>query len=92
MQLANFSYLEYIKPGLKSDTWNNLRNAPLFSSGLFPDDILATAEQDIITHENTPGAQGPGPGMFQQSGRKNQYRYKPYNKDSGQSGYSSTQT
>ena len=33
----------------------------MFSSGLFPDDILATAKQDIIKHENAPGAQGPSP-------------------------------
>ena len=53
VQLANFillrrdSYLEYVKPGLKPDTWNKLRNTPLFNSGLFPDDVLATAEQNI---------------------------------------------
>ena len=86
VQLANFvflrqdSYLEYVKPGMKSDTWNKLRNASLFSSALFPDDILATAEQDLIKHENTPGAQGPGPGTYQHSGNKHQYRYKPYDK------------
>ena len=45
VQLANFillrrdSYLEYVKPGLKPDTWNKLRNAPLFTYGLLPDDI-----------------------------------------------------
>ena len=80
VQLANFiflrrdSYLEYVKPGLKSDTWNKLRNTPLLSSRLFPDDVLATAEQDTIKHENMPG---PDLGTFQQSGRKTQYRYKP---------------
>ena len=41
IQLANFilrrdSYLEFVKTGLKPDTWNRLRNAPLFSSALFP--------------------------------------------------------
>ena len=80
--------------GLKVDTWNGLRNVPLFSSALFPDDILATAEQDIIKHENAPGAQGPGPGTFQHSGRKQQhYRYKPYDKmSSRQASYFSFQT
>ena len=100
VQLANFillrrdSYLEFVKPGLKADTWNRLRNVPLFSSALFPDDILATAEQDIITHENAPGAQGPSPGTFQHSGKKQQhYRYKPYDKNhSRQASYSSSQT
>ena len=97
IQLANFvllrrdSYLEFVKPGLKPDTWNKLRNAPVFSSALFPDDILVTAEQDIQKYESAPGAQGPGPGTFQHSGRKQaHYRYKPYDKkDSKQAGYSS---
>ena len=63
VQLANFvilgrdSYLDYLKAGVKPDTWNRLRNAPLFSSGLFSDDVLAIAEQDIIKHENNQGAQ-----------------------------------
>ena len=65
VQLANFvllrrdSYLEYVKPGLKPDMWNKLRNAPLFTYGLFPDDVLAVAEQDILKHESTRGASGP---------------------------------
>ena len=87
IQLANFillrrdSYLEFARAGLKPDTWNRLRNAPVFSSSLFPDDILATAEQDIAKFESTPSAQGPGPGTGQHSGRKHQsYRYKPYEK------------
>ena len=100
VQLANFillrrdSYLDFMKTGVKADTWNKLRNAPLFSSALFPDDILATAEQDILKHENAPSAQGPGPGTYQHSGRKQQnYRYKPYDKkDSRQANYSSAQS
>ena len=100
IQLANFillrrdSYLEFAKPGLKPDTWNRLRNAPLFSSSLFPDDILATAEQDIAKFESTSGAHGPGPGTGQHSGRKHQsYRYKPYDKkDNRHSGHFSSQS
>ena len=100
IQLANFillrrdSYLDLAKPGLKPDTWNRLRNAPLFSSSLFPDDILATAEQDIAKFESTSGAHGPGPGTGQHSGRKHQsYRYKPYDKkDNRHSGHSSSQS
>ena len=100
IQLANFilfrrdSYLEFAKPGLKPDSWNRLRNAPLFSSSLFPDDILAAAEQDIAKFESTPSAQGPGPGTGQHSGRKHQsYHYKPYDKKSSrQSGHSSSQS
>ena len=97
IQLANFillrrdSYLEFVKTGLKPDTWNRLTNAPLFHSALFPDDVLASAEQDILKHELAPGAQGPGPGTTQHSGRKHShYRYKPYDKkESRQAGYSS---
>ena len=100
IQLANFIllrrdfYLEFAKPGLKPDSWNRLRNAPLFSSSLFPDDILAAAEQDIAKFESTPSAQGPGPGTGQHSGRKHQsYRYKPYDKkDHRQAGHSSSQS
>ena len=100
VQLANFvllrrdSYLEFAKTGLKPDTWNRLRNAPLFSSSLFPDDILATAEQDIAKFEATPSAQGPGPGTGQHFGKKHQaYRYRPYDKkDSRHSGHSSSQS
>ena len=40
-----------MKPRLKADTWNRLRNTPLFSPALFPDDILATAEQDMKMHQ-----------------------------------------
>ena len=71
-----------------------LRNAPLFSSSLFPDDILATAKQDIAKFESAPSAQGPGPGTGQHSGRKHQsYRYKLYEKkDNRQSGHSSSQS
>ena len=89
IQLAN--YLEFVKPGLKPDTWNRLRNALLFSSALFPNDVLATAEQDISKHESVPGAQGPGPGTTQHSGKKqSHYCYTPYDKkDSRQAGYSS---
>ena len=98
VQLANFillrrdSYLEYVKPGLKPDTWNKLRNAPLFTYGLFPDDVLAVAEQDIQKQESNRSASGPGSGTFQHS-RKHQFRYQPYEKkDSRQSGFSSSQT
>ena len=98
VQLANFillrrdSYLEYVRPGLKPDTWNKLRNAPLFTYGLFPDDVLAVAEQDIQKHESNRSAPGPGSDTFQHS-KKHQFRYQPYDKkESRQSGFSSSQT
>ena len=98
VQLANFvllrcdSYLEHVRPRVKPDTWNRLCNAPLFSFGLFPDDVLAVAEQDIIRHE-ARGASGPSPGTYQHPSKKSQYRYQPYDrKNSKHSGYSSSQS
>ena len=45
--LRRDSYLDYVKNGIKQDTYNQLRNAPLFGYGLFPDAVIRTAEQDI---------------------------------------------
>ena len=33
------SYLEYVKNGIKPDTYSHLRNAPVFRHGLFPDAV-----------------------------------------------------
>ena len=92
VQLAKFvllrrdSYLEHVRPGLKPDTWNRLRNAPLFTYGLMPDDVLALDEQDILKHETAGGVSGHGSGTFQDPSKKSQYRYQPYDKkDSKQS-------
>ena len=60
--LRRDSYLEHVKPGIKPDTWNMLRNAPMFGYGLFPDSVLNTAEQDINKYESAGVAPGPGPG------------------------------
>ena len=66
VQLSNLilircdAYLERIKPGIKQDTWLHLRNAPMFGYGLFPDTVIATAEQDIIKHEAAGTALKPG--------------------------------
>ena len=57
VQLGNFilmhqdSYLDHVRPGMKMDTWNELRNAPLFGYGLFPDAALNVAEEDINKFE-----------------------------------------
>ena len=54
VQLGNFVllrrdlYLDHVKSGLRQDTWNQLCNAPSFHGGLFPDAVLATAEQDLV--------------------------------------------
>ena len=84
VQLGNFilmrrdSYLDHVRPGMKMDTWNELRNAPLFGYGLFPDAALNVAEQDINKFEtqqvSVQSCVGP------QHQQKAKYRYKPYEK------------
>ena len=84
VQLGNFilmrrdSYLDHVRPGMKMDTWNELRNAALFGYGLFPDAALNVAEQDInkfeTQHVSVQSRVGP------QHQQKTKYRYKPYEK------------
>ena len=84
VQLGNFilmrrdSYLDHVRPGIKMDTWNELRNAALFGYGLFPDAALNVAEQDInkfeTQHVSVQSRVGP------QHQQKAKYRYKPYEK------------
>ena len=84
VQLGNFilmrrdSYLDHVRPGMKMDTWNELRNAALFGYGLFPDAALNVAEQDInkfeTQHVSVQSRVGP------QHQQKAKYRYKPYEK------------
>ena len=74
------SYLEHVKQGIKSDTLNQFRNAPLFGYGLFPDAVIRTAEQDIAHFETTGTAPRPDPGASQQSGWRSSHRYRPYEK------------
>ena len=76
--LRRDSYLEHVKNGIKPDTWNMLRNTPMFGHGLFPDSVLATAEQDITKYESAGAAPGPGPGASQHSSWRGNYRFKPY--------------
>ena len=82
--LRRDSYLEFVKPGIKPDTWNLLRNAPMFGYGLFPDSVLGAAEQDVIKHESTGVAPGPGPGASQRSNWRGNFRYKPYDRKDSQ--------
>ena len=74
------SYLEHVKQGIKSDTLSQLRNAPLFGYGLFPDAVIRTAEQDSAHFETTSTAPRPCPGASQQSGWRFSHRYRPYEK------------
>ena len=72
------SYLEHVKSGIKPDTWNLLRNAPMFGHCLFPDSVLATAEQDITKHESAGVAPGLSLGASQCSSWRGSARYRPY--------------
>ena len=84
VQLGNFilmrrdSYLDHVRPGMKMDTWNELRNAALFGYGLFPDAALNVAEQDSnkfeTQHVSVQSRVGP------QHQEKAKYRYKQYEK------------
>ena len=78
--LRHDAYLEFVKQGVKPDTMNLLRNAPLFGYGLFPDAAIMTAEQDIQKFETSSVAQRPGPGASQHTSWKSSHRYKPYDR------------
>ena len=73
--LRRDSYLENVKQGIKPDTLNRLRTAPLFS-----DAVICTAEQDIAHFETTGHAQRPGPGASQHPSWRSFHRYRPYDK------------
>ena len=84
--LRRDSYLEHVKQGIKPDTWNLLRNASMFGHGLFPNSVLATAEQDITKHESAGVAPGPGAGASQRSSWRGSARYRPYERRESQQG------
>ena len=78
--LRRDSYLDFVKPGVKQDTMNLLRNAPMFGYGLFPDAAIMSAEQDIQKHETSSVAQGPRPGASQHTSWRGSHRYRPYDR------------
>ena len=45
------SYLAYLKAGVKADTLNALRTAPLHLVTLFPDSVVKRAEEDITSFD-----------------------------------------
>ena len=49
--LRRDSYLSYLKAGVKADTLNALRAAPLDLDTLFPDQIVKQAEEDITAFD-----------------------------------------
>ena len=71
------AYLDHLKQGVKPDTWCALRNSPLNSSGLFPDDVVRRAEEEIAKADTERRATQPrlGHGGY---GSKKQNRYQPY--------------
>ena len=44
-------YLAYLKAGMKTDTLNALRTAPLHLDTLFPDSVVKRAEEDITSFD-----------------------------------------
>ena len=57
----------------------------MFGYGLFPDAVIAAAEQDIIKHEADGTALRPGPGASQQSSWRTANRYRPYDRKDNRS-------
>ena len=49
--LRRDSYLSYLKAGVKADTLNALRPAPLELDTLFPDSVIKQAEEDIANFD-----------------------------------------
>ena len=49
--LRRDSYLAYLKAGVKADTLNALRTAPLHLDTLFPDNVVKRAEEDITSFD-----------------------------------------
>ena len=49
--LRRDSYLAYLKAGVKADTLNALRTAPLHLDTLFPDSVVKKAEEDITSFD-----------------------------------------
>ena len=76
------SYLDFVWSGIKHDTLMSLRPAPLHMSALFPDHIIAKAEEEIRHFEDkrTPGPTRKAP------------RYHPYAQSTKQHHQQSEQT
>ena len=60
--LRRDAYLDQLKTGIKPDTWCALCNSPLTCSGLFPDDMVSRAEEEIAKTENERRTTQPGSG------------------------------
>ena len=78
--LRRDSFLDYIKPGLKPDTWASLRSAPLHLDTLFLDESLSKAEREIQSFEDRRAASQGRPAQPQKQQNHQGNRYQPYNK------------
>ena len=63
------SYLDYLRARVKQDTLTALWNAPLHMHSLFPDQLLAKAEEEISRNEERPSTS---------TSQKKPSRYHPY--------------
>ena len=75
--LRRDAYLDHFRPGVKCDTWCALCNSPLNSSGLFLDDMVLRAEDEIAKAEAKCCTAQPGLGYGGYTSRK-QNRNQPY--------------
>ena len=47
----HYSYLDYLKAGVKQDTLTVLGNGPLHIQSFFPDQLLSKAEEEVSQSE-----------------------------------------
>ena len=75
INLANFtlarrdSYLDYLHAGVKQDTVNALRTSPVHLNALFPDQLIAKAEEEISKSEERSSSG---------TSHRHQGRFRPY--------------
>ena len=74
--LRRDSYLSYLKTGVKADTLNTLRSAPLQLDTLFPDNIIKQAEEDIAAFDKSRS------GSIYKKGRYHPYERQDRKSDS----------
>ena len=75
------SCLDCLKAGIKQDTLTALWNSPLHMVTLFPDHLLAKAEEDISHHEEKHSSSQKKPGCYHpysQSYQQKQSRGRNY--------------
>ena len=72
--LRRDSYLQYLKAGVKADTLNALRTAPLQLETLFPDTVIKCAEEEISSFDK-----GRGSSVYKKR------RFHPYEREESRS-------